>query len=73
MKPTKTKIRRALKALRKLAEDGESHRIQRIAQAMETAIRWATEETVGWPTPDREANLVAKCLLDDEMRDRGMG
>jgi O-succinylbenzoate synthase len=56
-------IKRNLHDLRKLIDDPKSTPSEkRIAYAMETAIRWATEETVGWSDMASEAKLSAELL-----------
>jgi hypothetical protein len=41
-----------LRALRRLIEDDSTDEItRRIAYEVETAIRWAREPVVGWPSP----------------------
>lgn len=45
------KIKRALKELRTLIDTSKDPAVQRIAYGMETAIRWATEDTAGWERP----------------------
>lgn len=65
MKQTPKKIKAALKKLRETVETNSDPYVTRTAQAMETAIRWATEETVGWPKPHKEAEEMAQCLKND--------
>lgn len=56
-------IRRRLKELRAECIDGQADPVlMRIAYAMECAIRWAREDTVGWETPANEARLLAEML-----------
>lgn len=52
------------KLYRKLCEEHQDPKVQRIAQGMETALRWATEDTQGWRMKD-EPLLLAQCLADD--------
>ena len=63
--PNKKDIKRALKDLRTTIDNNADPAVQRIAYGMETAIRWVTEDTVGWPSPDREAKMLAKMLRDE--------
>lgn len=67
--PAPTTIKRELRKLREYIDSGEDGPIaMRIAYAMETAIRWATEPTVGWPKPVREAKTNAD-ILRKELED----
>lgn len=68
MKPNKATIKRELKKLRAVIEaDGPILLEPRIAQAIEYGIRWATEETVGWPRPVKEASVLA-AIVRNEMK-----
>ena len=49
--PSQRTLKRRLKELRTLIDESKDPAQQRIAYAMETAIRWATEDTVGWEAP----------------------
>lgn len=62
MKPTPKKVKAELKKLRKFIETTKCPIESRIAYAMEQSIRWATQETVGWPKPNREAVEEANAL-----------
>lgn len=65
-KPTAEKIAEVLARLRSICDDAARNPYeQRMAQAQETAIRWATEETSGWPDPDEDALLMAQILKAD--------
>lgn len=47
---------KGVKSLRALIDEPETDDLtKRIAYAMETAVRWVMEETVGWETLDQEA------------------
>ena len=63
--PSERTIKRRLKELRTLIDTSNDPAVQRIAYGMETAIRWATEKTVGWPPPAVEAELLAKILREE--------
>jgi hypothetical protein len=63
--PNKRTVRRALKDLRTLIDNNDDPAVQRIAYGMETVIRWVTEDTVGWPSPAREAKILAKMLREE--------
>lgn len=63
--PSEKTIKKSLKDLRTLVDESRDPAVQRIAYAMETAIRWATEDTKGWPKPDQEAKLLAKMLREE--------
>lgn len=65
--PSKRTIRKRLKELRELVDNHPDPAVQRIAYGMETVIRWATEDTVGWKTPAEDAKATA-ALLRSEMR-----
>lgn len=58
-------IRRNLRALRKICETSKDPIESRMAQAMESAIRWAREDTRGWPQMDVEAREMTKILRRD--------
>lgn len=60
--PSGRTIKRRLKELRELIDNSSDPAEQRIAYAMETAIRWAREDTVGWTPPAEDAKLLAKFL-----------
>lgn len=70
MKPTKAKIEAELKKLRHIVENSGDLIEVRIAYSMEQAIRWATEETVGWNKPHKDTSLAAE-ILKDEIRHSG--
>ena len=63
----KTTIRKHLKELRKLIDETPDPVLKRIAYTMETAVRWATEDTVGWNGLQQEAEEAAY-LLKEEMK-----
>lgn len=65
MKPTKEKVAAELKKLRSVVENSNDPAETRIAYAMEHAIRWATEETVGWTKPHKEAAEFAKLIRSE--------
>lgn len=58
-------IHRRLKELRTLIDTSEDPVEQRIAYAMEMAIRWTVEDTEGWPTPANEARELAYLLRQE--------
>jgi hypothetical protein len=52
-KPSERSIKRSIKALRVIVDKSHNDPIlERIAYAVETALRWATIETVGWDRPE---------------------
>ena len=63
--PACSTLRRRLSELRALIDTTKDPYEARIAYAMETAIRWATEHTVGWQPPAKEARLLAEMLKTD--------
>ena len=65
--PSKRTLRRQLKELRVLIDTSKDAAEVRIAYGMETAIRWATEDTVGWERPVLTAIDLAK-LLHTELK-----
>lgn len=66
MKQNEDKIKRELKKLRTLIENNEDDPVlSRIAYEMETAIRWATEDTTGWPSPREQAISGSKMLKSE--------
>jgi len=62
---SKSTIRRHLNQLRKEAIDVDDPVLRRIAYAMETAVRWATENTVGWDSLLIEAQMQATYLKQE--------
>ena len=61
-KPT---IKRHLKELRHLIDTSPDPIVVRIAYAMETAVRWATEDVKDWPSLAQEAEEEAKILRSE--------
>lgn len=57
-------IRRELRALRRFIDTTDDALAGRIAYAMETVLRWATQRTVGWELPVAEARSQAQCCRD---------
>lgn len=56
-------VRRNLAELRAIIDDPETPpELARIALGMETAIRWATEKTVGWGDMAQEALALSELL-----------
>jgi hypothetical protein len=68
--PARSTLRRRLKELRTLIDTTNDPYAVRIAYAMETAIRWATEHTVGWQPPAKKAVILAEMLRTDLIRER---
>lgn len=69
--PSKSTIKRRLRELRALCEDKTADPIaRRVAWESEQAIRWATEDTTGWPKPADSARDTAK-LIRQEMQNAG--
>lgn len=66
--PSASTIRRHLRRLRKLIDESGDPCEQRVAYAMETAIRWATTHTVGWGCMAKDAVLLAELLKKDLAR-----
>lgn len=48
-KPTPVTVRRQLKRLRHVIETDPDAMVKRIGYAIETAVRYVSEDTVGWP------------------------
>ena len=63
--PNKQKVNAQLRDLRKLIDSTKDPCEFRIAYAMETAIRWATENTDGWQGMAIEAKEQAKILREE--------
>ncbi len=60
--PSQRTLKRRLKELRTLIDASKDPAEQRVAYAMETAIRWATEDTKGWEAPVVCATDLAKMV-----------
>lgn len=67
-KPSERTIKRRLKELRTLIDNSKDPAEHRIAYAMETAIYWATTDTLGWERPVETAIDLAK-ILHKELRE----
>ena len=63
--PSRSVIIRRLKELRTLIDTTGDPYAARIAYAMETSIRWATERTYKWSTPAKNAVKFAEMLRTD--------
>lgn len=61
--PSKRAIKAELKRLRALVESDRDPITQRIAYAMEAAITWATEDTVGWEHPHKMVADETRVML----------
>lgn len=68
MKLTAEQRKKQLRALRRLIETDPDPIVTRIAYSMEFAVRYATENTVGWPTLVKEARENAELLRDELAR-----
>jgi hypothetical protein len=55
-------IKRQLEQLRTAVIESDDVVASRIAYAMECAVRWAREKTVGWPSLADQARIEAKFL-----------
>lgn len=71
MIPKAVMIKRHLQRLRKeVIEQDDDLIAARIAYAMETAIRWTLEDTVGWPSLTEqargEADFLRRQLAENE-------
>jgi hypothetical protein len=55
-------IKRNLRELREFIETSDDGVATRVAYAIETAVRWATEETVEWPGLVQQAKDEAALL-----------
>lgn len=63
---SKQKISGALAQLRRIIDDPKADRVaQRVAYEVELAIRWVSEDTVGWPTPAKSALESARIIHQD--------
>lgn len=63
--PSREIINKRLAELRALIESDQDMFAARIAQAMETAIIWATEHTKDWKPPAKDALDYARLLRND--------
>lgn len=64
--PSASTIRRRVAELRKFIETPGSDPVAvRVAYEVEQAIRWAREDTVGWPTPLASACATAVLIKSD--------
>jgi hypothetical protein len=70
VKQSRESIQKSVKALRKLIDSSPDPVVCRIAYAVETALRWATEDTHQWPRPEREV-LEEADILRHELRAGG--
>lgn len=71
---TKKSIDKALKDLRVQIDSADSDPIlKRISYAIETAIVWATQDTVGWPKPAKDAIEQSDILRDHLIMDAEKG
>lgn len=68
--PSPATIKRRLAELRLLIDTTKDPYEARIAYAMETAIVWATEHTVDWYPPAKEAVVYAEILRKDLLLDK---
>jgi hypothetical protein len=60
-------IKRSVRALRAIIENPDTDRTEvRIAQAVEEAMRWASERTHGWKRPEYEIAGWAEILRADK-------
>lgn len=64
-KPTRATIKRAIRELREIVDESRDPYAVRIAYAVEHALRWASEYTVGWPSPATDVKLEAKLLREE--------
>lgn len=58
-------IKRHLKQLREEVIDDDDDIASRVAYAIETAVRWATENTSGWETLVDQAKGTADLIRQD--------
>jgi len=60
MKKKASTIKRELAKLRKQIEQNDDPLLSKVSYIMENAIRWATEDTVGWDLPSKDAREYAE-------------
>lgn len=60
--PSSRTIKKRMKELRALIDSSKDPAVTRIAYGMETAIAWATSDTVGWEPPAVTAKDLAVML-----------
>jgi hypothetical protein len=59
-------VRRKLAYLRKhFIKDNPDLVLVRVAQGIEYGIRWAREDTRGWPSPNLEAVVLAQLIREE--------
>lgn len=64
-KKSERTIKRNLGQLRNLIDTTEDPVLKRVAYSMENAVRWATENTVGWPGLVQQAVSEAYMLKQE--------
>lgn len=62
MKPTRKRIQQEIRRLRKIVDTSPDEAEKRLAYTVETALTWATTETVGWDPPARSIPQDARML-----------
>ena len=65
MRKSDRRVSQALKDLRDLVEEDADPIVRRIAYAVEQGIRWAREDTVGWPDPANDVRADAALLRQE--------
>jgi hypothetical protein len=60
--PSKRMIESEIRKLRAIVETESDPAICRIAYAVETALRWSVEDTVGWRRPSEDVYSEAEIL-----------
>jgi hypothetical protein len=68
MKKSDALVKRELRRLRRFIDSSNDPIDRRIAYVVETAIRWARQDTVGWPTPLKDALANADLLRTELAR-----
>lgn len=66
MIPKKARIQKEIRTLRRMIESDETDLLEcRLAQVAEDTLRWATEDTEGWPSPSKDVVGMAKIVRSD--------
>lgn len=66
MKPSQATLKKHLRELRHVVEHDPDPIVRRLAYQAETSIRWATQDTVGWPTPVKDVLANARLLHEEK-------
>jgi hypothetical protein len=65
VKPTKERIDREIRALRKVIDNDKDPLVTRVAYLVETSLRWAIEDTVDWPDRVQDVRDTAALIRSE--------